>query len=300
MSKREYEHLNDLSQVRYLVIDEADRMIQQGSVPQLRRILDALHRANPMDGDEEEEEEEDQGGDQEEDSRLLGLPGVPGEARLTMLSEDILRRIDEQREGGRLDMPAESDDEPDDDEFQGVEVESDHEEEDRFGLLTPSPLQRRTYIYSATLTLPASETYAKSKRARVPKNVDGAIAEILEMSRANGETKVVDLSNGGDTKLATEKKSARKVTKAKQADDKTQKKFNLPPGLQLEQIKCTQKHKDSHLYGYLMTTEQGSSGPCLVFCNSIAAVRRVGSTLQMLGMDVRILHAKMEQVRLVD
>merc|ERR1712070_111522 len=63
----------------------------------------------------------------------------------------------------------------------------------------------------------------------------------------------------------------------------------------LEQIKCTQRHKDSHLYAYLMTTEQGSSGPCLVFCNSIAAVRRVGSTFQTLGFNVRILHAHMQQ-----
>ena len=47
-----------------------------------------------------------------------------------------------------------------------------------------------------------------------------------------------------------------------------------------------------------MTTTQGASGPSLVFCNSIAAVRRVGTTLQTLEMPVRILHAHMQQVGL--
>lgn len=69
----------------------------------------------------------------------------------------------------------------------------------------------------------------------------------------------------------------------------------LPPGLTLGEISCAQRHKDSHLYAYLVTTRQGSSGPCLVFCNSIACVRRVGETLKTLGLPVKMLHAQMMQ-----
>ena len=72
----------------------------------------------------------------------------------------------------------------------------------------------------------------------------------------------------------------------------------LPLGLTLGEIRCAQRHKDSHLYAYLVTTEQGSSGPSLVFCNSIAAVRRVGATLKTLGLPVKMLHAQMAQVSL--
>ena len=54
-------------------------------------------------------------------------------------------------------------------------------------------------------------------------------------------------------------------------------------------------HKDSHLYSFLTTTKQGSSGPSLVFCNSIGAVKRVGETLKILGLPVRMLHAQMQQ-----
>ena len=43
--------------------------------------------------------------------------------------------------------------------------------------------------------------------------------------------------------------------------------------LSLCEIPHAQRHKDSHSYAYLVTTRQGSSGPCLVFCNSIAAVQ---------------------------
>ena len=37
-----------MSQLRFLVIDEADRMIQQGSFPQLEKILDTIQSSNPM------------------------------------------------------------------------------------------------------------------------------------------------------------------------------------------------------------------------------------------------------------
>lgn len=85
---------------------------------------------------------------------------------------------------------------------------------------------------------------------------------------------------------------------AKKEKEKTKPKIKatkLPPGLSLYQINCTQKHKDSHLYGFLTTTKIGSSGPCLVFCNSIAAVKRVTETLKILGLPVRALHAQLQQ-----
>ena len=48
--------------------------------------------------------------------RMLGLPGIPGEARLDMLTDDILERIKEQQEQG---------DEEDDSSAQRYEGDSD-------------------------------------------------------------------------------------------------------------------------------------------------------------------------------
>lgn len=287
MSSREHDHLKDLSQIRHLVIDEADRMVQQGSFPQLTRIFDAIQRANPMDDDDESTGEDDEDADDDQD-RMLGLPGIPGEARLTMLNDEILQRLNQQRtEEDEPPQVKEIDDEEFEEQQREIEFGNDLDE-DEVSLPVAPPVQRRTYIYSATLTLPASANYKTAKkRLKMNIDVDGAIAEILEKSRAKGVTKVIDLTNG--MKKAKQTKSD---GDAKIADDK----FCLPPGLTLKQIKCTQKHKDSHLYAYLMTSEEAASGPSLVFCNSIAAVRRIGSMLKTLGLDVQMLHAHMQQV----
>ena len=265
-------------------MDEADRMTQEHSFPQLIEVLDAIHAANPRD-DDDEEEDDDSDSDDEDGNRLLGLPGVRGEAQLTMLSDDILQRIEEQKGTSK----AESKEIPDE---EYPEVDSDNEDDMSEGSIDDAfapveKVHRQTFIYSATLTLPFTSTNTKtnSKAAKRSKKLglEGGIAEILEKTRAMGETKVVDLSSSSPIKT--------------QAGTKSKNGVRLPPGLSLEQIKCTQRHKDSHLYAYLMTTEQGASGPCLVFCNSIAAVSRVGATLTALGFAVRILHAHMQQVR---
>ncbi|GKY97011.1 hypothetical protein MPSEU_000659900 [Mayamaea pseudoterrestris] len=294
ITSRDYPHLNDLSQIRFLVIDEADRMMKQGSFPQLKSILESVQTANPMDDDDEEDiddldDDEDALGD-----RLLGLPGIRGEAQVEMLTDDILAQIEEQRTGHK---PVTE--EVDDEDIEFGDDESDENVDDDISLPLAPPVHRLTFVYSATLTLPASEKYVKStKKSKRQSGVEGAIAEILDKAHAKGKTKVVDLSSGkkvNSTQVkVTETDSKSRQRKEKEAPPQTRQ-FQLPPGLTLQQIKCTQKHKDSHLYAYLTTTADGAAGPCLVFCNSIAGVRRLGATLQTLGMDVRILHAKMQQ-----
>jgi ATP-dependent RNA helicase DDX24/MAK5 len=303
LSSGNHPHLNDLSQLRFLAIDEADRMTQQGGFPQLYSILDAVQKANPMDDDESDDEEDESDDDEAEDpDRMFGLPGIRGEARLEMLSDDIMQQLEEQRRKKNGDAKETPEDADQEDQQEGNgEEEDDEEDNDEISLPLLPPVHRQTFIYSATLTLPASSSFVKSskKRKNAPTDdVDGALAEILEKSRAKGRTKIIDLSHNGSNK-PTEKKG-KKETKEKRDDpSKPEKQFRLPPGLRLSEIMCTKMHKDSHLYAYLMTTVDGKSGPCLVFCNSIAAVRRVGDTLETLGIEVQILHANMQQVSFV-
>ena len=290
-------------------------MVTQGSFPELTRILDAVHRANPMDEDGDEDNnllDDDQGDDSAH--RLYSLPGVPGEAKVQMLTVDILQRIEEQKgqrqvdNSGGLDNKDGNDDamqdtfvnELDDEEYEEAEKDleqlggGDDDKDDAVSLPAAPPVRRQTFVYSATLTLPASPMYAKSeKKKRSDIKVGGAIAEILEKAHAKGKTKVVDLATD-----AKKERTGTTVVSAVAAKDSKGDRFHLPAGLTLHQIKCTQRHKDSYLYAYLMMTDEGTAGPSLVFCNSIAAVRRVGATLTALGMDVRILHAHMQQVRI--
>jgi ATP-dependent RNA helicase DDX24/MAK5 len=296
ISSRDYEHLNDLSQLRFLVIDEADRMVnQRGSFPELSNILDAVHRANPM----EESDDVDQLDETESDdnqNRMLRLPGIPGEAKVAMISDEILQQLQKCRETDRQEV-----NEVEDEEFEKL-VNNPEDDVDSTVLSLPArpPVHRQTLIFSATLTLQPSKQQGKKWIGR---EMGGVIGGILEKTRAKGKTKIIDLTNGSQRGIVREVVSGKsgsndevKVQKDAQQLDKT--KYRLPPGLKLQQIKCTKLHKDSHLYAYLMTTTDGASGPSLIFCNSIAAVRRVGATLQTLGLNVRILHAQMQQVRL--
>jgi ATP-dependent RNA helicase DDX24/MAK5 len=293
-----------------LVIDEADRMVSQGSFKELGRILDAVQAANPMDADDDEDEDDavsDNGDDEDaEAERMFGLPGVPGEARVEMLSDDVMKKMQQQHGDDDGDDENDSDDdendepvakEMEDDEYEaltnGQQGEDDDDSDADFSLPALPPVERQTFVYSATLTLPSPTPFIKGKGKPKKKKteedkIDGAIAEILDKARAKGKTKIVDLTNAEKSGKAIAFAGDKKVAAVRQ--------IRLPPGLELQAIKCTQLHKDSHLYAYLMTTAQGASGPCLVFCNSIAAVRRVGTTLETLGLPVRILHAQMQQV----
>jgi len=303
MSSKDYTHLNDLTQLRFLVIDEADRMIKQGSFPQLKQIFELINLANPP--PEEDDSDDESESDDDDDDRMKGLAGVRGEAKLVMLDDSILEAIERQRNGG---LHAPQPMEMDDDEYEQQkhllddedEGDSDNDSQDI------EPVHRQTFVYSATLTLPPSMhnlikkdpeiANKKRRRNRGATTVDGAIAEILDIAGARGQTKVCDLSNTvpeGKNKKNLLKDADRK--KGQTTEESPSMARRLPPGLTLGEIPCAQRHKDSHLYAYLVTTRQGSSGPCLVFCNSIAAVRRVGDTLKTLGLPVKMLHAQMMQ-----
>lgn len=304
------------------MIDEADRMIKQGSFPQLQQIFEVINRANPPPSPENDESDGDDSENENDtdDHRLKSLSGVRGEAKVVMLNDSILAAIERERniEGKdkKIDTtptPMEMDDEEfeqqmqrinDCEEGSKIDLEEEGDDEDE-------PVHRQTFIYSATLTLPPSMHHlikkdhsvkAKSKKrkggSKQPTTVDGAIVEILDVAGARGDVKIVDLSS---TVISSDEKktgiSPKNVVEPEGSkDDSSALLTRLPPGLTLGEIRCAQMHKDSHLYAYLVTTRQGSSGPCLVFCNSIAAVRRVGETLKTLGLPAKTLHAQMAQV----
>jgi ATP-dependent RNA helicase DDX24/MAK5 len=260
-------------------------MIQQGSFPQLERILESVHNANPLSNSDDSDNDDQIHEDEDQDkNRLMSLPGIRGESQVEMWSEKLSKL--NSKEGEVNSPPARN---PDDD-----QSEDDGSIQESCEGVVIAPVYRQTFVFSATLTLPPSESFAKKKRNKdskksLQKSLTGAIAEILDKAHTYGMTKVVDLTSS--TQLVTKENDVLVLKEGTQNE-----KSRLPPGLSLEIIQCTQKHKDSHLYAYLLTTEQGQAGPCLIFCNSIAAVKRVGITLQTLGLPVRMLHANMPQV----
>ena len=275
----------------------------------MHSILDAVEKANPMNDDDDSEADDMSEADDDDPDRMLSLPGVKGEAKVVMLNDKILAMIEQQRTGKAPGFAEEDESESEEEEGVSGEEDEDSGMDEKLDLPVQRPVDRQTFVYSATLTLPPSASYIPSRNKRKKrltlKGLEGAIEEILDKARARGQTKVIDLSNSkkqakfNEKILETQEKSKREKMKASKGDGApvAQSKFNLPPGLKLQELKCTQMHKDSHLYAYLVTTREGASGPSLIFCNSIAAVKRVGETLKLLGLPVRVLHANMQQVR---
>lgn len=307
MSSNDHSHLQDLTNLRYLILDEADRMIRQGSFPQLTKIFDMINNANLPPKEEETSDDDD---DEDDPYRLRSLPGIRGEARVTMLDDTLLAMIRKQEGGSSLsdedEPPPEPQEKNDDDCREQSRQQERRQQRQQRKMKLKGSVHRQTFVYSATLTLPPSSHHSlkaavsslpnKKRRKRSHQTVDGAIAEIMDRAGARGQMKVVDLTNSQDG--ASSKRVSDPVS-SRDAKAQSQRTPRLPPGLSLHQVKCTQLHKDMYLYAYLTTTKIGSSGPCLVFCNSVAAVRRIGETLKILRLPVRTLHAQMAQVSAV-
>lgn len=284
--------------MKFLVLDEADRMTQDHSFPQLIQILERIHEKNRGIYDDDSSDEDDWSSDSDDQDRLLSLPGIRGEAKTTMLTPDLMLQIQGQRDKFAPERKEVHDEasNPTDEDQGGYDEDYNVFEDESVTKVRPT-VHRQTFIYSATLTLPYTSTTSSNRLSKKKQSgrarklpLEGGLAEILEKTHAMGKTKVVDLSSS----TTIDQKSGESLDAS--LGSQTPKGVKLPPGLKLELIKCTKLHKDSHLYAYLLTTTQGASGPALVFCNSIAAVRRVGATLETLGLSVRILHAHMQQV----
>ena len=95
MSSDEHSHLQDMSNLRFLVIDEADRLISKGNFPQLKQIFSYIQQKSPQPCDESDSDESED--DVDDDNCLKHLQGVRGEARVKMLNMNILKQIKQQR-----------------------------------------------------------------------------------------------------------------------------------------------------------------------------------------------------------
>ena len=328
MSSNEHEHLNDMSDLRYLVIDEADRMLKQGNFPQLEKIFRKVKEGEDEaeesddedddsddgdggsdDGDDVESDNEDvksdNAGSEEEDGsgaedddemtekEIRDFLGFTPENSVKMLTNEILRRNEKIRSTtSSSDLRRKSESDP----IKAATNASGGAKQQR-----QRQWQRQTFVYSATLTLHKATDKKRKKKSKASttrkddstsaqqEEMDADLQTILERAGATGKTKTVDLTSSKQDEPSTSPKGNASTA----ADEVVVK---LPQGLTLYQAKCTQHHKDSYCYAYLATTKEGQAGPAIVFCNSILGAKRVSSTLQVLGLKTKILHAELSQV----
>lgn len=274
MIDHNHAHFKDLSStLRFLVIDEADRMLQKGSYPEVEKIFDAL-RSSPknaaselvdMSDDEEsaaEEEEEDN-----EDDDDIDANSFSNGAKVMML-DDILKLQAKQKKqagGGEAAQGKRQTTKP----IQPVEPEA--------------PRQvRQTFLFSATLTIPEGGRFQNGKKKH--RHALTVLESVMKRVGMRGKPAVVDLSidenaaPGGDDDLRR-KKQLENVS------------LSLPAGLELCQHEISDSNRDSFLY-YFLTQYPGRT---IVFLNAIHQVRKLTSLLTLLHLPVFALHAEMQQ-----
>ena len=174
-------------------------MIIQGSLPELEQIFEKIQEANPsLEYMQKHHADNDYDSDSDDDDRMMGLPGIRGEAKLMMLNDDLLKMIEKQN-GNDPEVPRPDDDDGDDDEAdddddvdddeaaddsdaeddvpEPMEMDDDEYEAEQAKLQhelermdeddshdekeeKEEPVKRQTFVFSATLTLPSSSHHS--------------------------------------------------------------------------------------------------------------------------------------------
>ena len=317
-------HISDLTALRFLVIDEADRMVEQGSFPELEKLLDLiqrldksadaaaldLHKQTTDTIDEADADDADGASEADSDDDASSDDGAfAGEVPVEMLDEALLRRIQEQAAGVSADGPAEAVDEAVDEDARMPARETDAAQDRE--RVVPSRVAasspRQTLVFSATLMLaPGTAKSGASRRHHGPALKRGAranedqpiVQRILDKVGLRGEPTVIDMGNSTSDAAVPDAVASSDAGHAAAgapppapAQHGTKPQSMLPSTLKLVELRTVATLKSAHLYRFLSVAR----GRTLVFVNSINAVRRLALLLEVLQIKAGALHARMQQ-----
>jgi ATP-dependent RNA helicase DDX24/MAK5 len=294
------QHLRDLSGLRYLVIDEADRMTEKGRFDELGKLM----RVMTPDSDTAAA------------AAAAALKAVKGGKRGAKKqpakgskkagkhsSAAKAAAVDEswmQTEQWLIDDSIDATTKEEADDNSG----DDSSDDDGHHVTATSPpaqqstvkaaVARQIFIYSATLSMQSEKKQlgkkgsSKSKSSNNSKDAPEANLErIMEVVGMVNKPSVVDLSQG----TATAAVAAVENDDGDAPQDEEQPPPALPENLTLAHVKSLQMEKDAWLY--LFCTQY--SGRTLVFVNAIVMARRLAEVLKLLRIPCAALHAQMQQ-----
>ncbi|ETK76583.1 hypothetical protein L915_17042 [Phytophthora nicotianae] len=277
-----HEHMQDLATtLRFLVVDEADRMLQPGSYPELEKIFDVLRRkskstsselSNLSDSEEDEEESEDEDND-EDDGEDIDMSKFASGSKVLML-DDVLKMQRKQQ----------------DKEEKTKGNEKAAKTKAKGEAVTPRHV-RQTFLFSATLTIPEGGRFQKSKTKKY-RNALSVLERVMKRVGLRGKPAVVDLSIAEpDMGIPGAKPIISEEVERKMKKQQENVALSLPAGLELCQHEVTESTRDSFLY-YFLTQYPGRT---IIFLNAIHQVRKLTGLLNLLNLPVFALHAEMQQ-----
>lgn len=269
---------NIADSLRFLVIDEADRMLQKGSYPEVEQIFDVLRgngkRGAPELVDVSEDEDEAEGDDadaengNDDDDGDMDASAFSTGAKV-MMFDDVMKM---QNKSGGEDSTEQADDDEDD-------------EDDAAAQPDPVRRVRQTFLFSATLTIPEAGRFQKGTTKK-HQHALTVLESVMKRVGLRGKPAVVDMSINDGGNASKSEEESRKLRK-QQANVA----LSLPAGLELCQHEVTDSTRDSFLY-YFLTQYPGRT---IVFLNAIHQVRRLAGLLSLLQLPVFALHAEMQQ-----
>ena len=262
--------LTDMSRVRFLIIDEADRMVEEGHFPEVQRILSRI-----------------------KDHEDLVAKGKDPKMALV----EARRGVDEEEEVDRVKVDGEHEEEMVINDI--GDPENPTIDEQSKAPITKEPLKRlnfrQTLLFSATM----GSAQDRNKKQKKVKGIGGAarslpyhVQQLLSAVGSKGNIEVVNMASmtSADHQSPVVLKDGSKETKKDGGID-GEGVAVLPKTLTQLEVKVPAEDKDVATYHYILR----NSGRTLVFVNSIKAARRIDGLLRALNVNSRAIHAQMQQ-----
>jgi ATP-dependent RNA helicase DDX24/MAK5 len=292
------QHLRDLSGLRYLVIDEADRMTEKGRFDELGKLMRVMTpdsvtaAAAAATAAAAGAQKGGKRGSKKQAAAKSSNKGKHSSAKA--VDESWMQTEQWLIDDDTVTKDSNNNDSGDDSSDDNSDNDGDHVIDTSVAVPQPAvkAVARQIFIYSATLSMqsekkPAKKgsTKSKSSKSDAP---EANLERIMEVVGMVNKPSVVDLSQGSTTTATI---TTVEHEEGDAPEDEEQPPPALPENLTLAHVKSLQMEKDAWLY--LFCTQY--SGRTLVFVNAIVMARRLAEVLKLLRIPCAALHAQMQQ-----
>eukprot|EP00953_Heterococcus_sp_UTEX-ZZ885_P022424 12407-Heterococcus_DN1.PRE.2 len=297
------QHLRDLSGLRYLVIDEADRMTENGRFDELGKLMRvmtpdsdtaaaaaaaAASALKAVKGGKRGVKKQPAKGSKKAGKHSSAAKAAAVDESWMQTEQWLIDDSIDATTSKEGDSSSDKDDADDDGDL--VTATSPPAQQS----VVKAAVARQIFIYSATLSMQSEKKQlgkkgsSKSKGSNSSKDApEASLERIMEVVGIVNKPSVVDLSQG----TATTAVAAVEDDDGDAPQDEEQPPPALPESLTLAHVKSLQMEKDAWLY--LFCTQY--SGRTLVFVNAIVMARRLAEVLKLLRIPCAALHAQMQQ-----
>eukprot|EP01138_Halocafeteria_seosinensis_P010186 gb/GECG01010403.1/.p1 GENE.gb/GECG01010403.1/~~gb/GECG01010403.1/.p1 ORF type:complete len:882 (+),score=149.46 gb/GECG01010403.1/:1-2646(+) len=272
-----YPFLNDLPSLQFLVLDEADKLVERGHFVDLTNILEQINPTSEP-GDEDEDNvtmpKNDAVESESEEHKIREIDPKKSWQRQTLLFSATLgmgtRKTQEDTAMALLDAKLRD---------SGKKGSGD-------GKQGISKNMRRKLKKQVTQLSPVEAILQRVGIDKEPSIIN--VADESSQFTRDGQTHETGKEEEASYYLRTGKEALEGGNEEETAEVK---RVNLPAGLSLGKVACEQNAKNESLYHFLLFHR----GKALIFVNTINSLRKVSTLLSVLKLKVYSLHAQMQQ-----